>query len=103
MGDGPTNGNWGGKYWSGGQYAPPGRPNGSLPPVDSGDESYMRHDLCYDAAGGDSEKIRACDKALVDELNALPASPKDWPRPPQPGTEDETEGFRGLAKWWFRS
>jgi hypothetical protein len=99
--DGPTNGNWGGKHWSGGRYVPDGRPNGVSPPVDSGDELYMAHDLCWDRANGDPEAKRACDRGLVKELDALPASPKDWPKPPPQGTESATDWYRFLAKHWF--
>jgi hypothetical protein len=101
--DGPTNGNWGGSKWSGGQYAPPGRPNGTLPPVDSGDELYMAHDLCWDRVGDDKQGKRACDRDLINGLDALPPSPKDWPRPPPPGTEGDTQWFRNGAKFWFGS
>lgn len=54
--------------------------------------------FCYDAAGGDPHKVGACDKALIDELNALPASLEVA----AVGTEDETEQFREGTKWWFR-
>jgi hypothetical protein len=44
--DGPQNGIWGGKNWSGGwnpkKY---GGINGPKPPLDSGDNSYIYHDL----------------------------------------------------------
>ncbi len=44
--DGPTNGNWGGKCWSGGQYSCGGHLMGKAPPTDSADRCYMRHDNC---------------------------------------------------------
>lgn len=99
--DGPTNGNWGGKAWSGGQYAPPGQPNGSSPPLDSGDDLYRQHDLCFDAAAGSRAAMRDCNRALIQGLDALPESPRDWPRPPPPGTEGDTQRFRSWAEHWF--
>jgi hypothetical protein len=99
--DGPTNGNWCGQYWSGGRFSPPGAPMGAAPPLDSGDEACMRHDFCYDRAGDDSARIRACDRALVDELKALPQDVTGWSRPPRPGTEGQTDRYRNGAIFYF--
>lgn len=99
--DGPTNGNWGGKSWSGGIYSPPGASMGSAPPLDSGDDAYMAHDFCYDRAGDDAGSLRDCDKTLVDRLRALPKDSRSWPRPPRPGTEPDSDGFRKWAIRWF--
>ena len=91
MWDGPTNGNWGGKCWSGGQYScGPGRGPGNAPPTDSGDQCYQRHDTCYVSCGSDSQCIARCDQQLVEDLEDLPTNPKDWPQPPRSGTEGDS-------------
>jgi RHS repeat-associated protein len=90
--DGPTNGNWGGKCWSGGQYScGPGGITRTAPPTDSADEAYQRHDYCV-ARGGAN-----CDRDLVDELRGLDKNSRRWPRPPRPGTKDDTERYRNWA------
>jgi hypothetical protein len=93
--DGPRNGNWGGKHWSGGIG---GGTIGPAPPTDSADSCYMRHDLCYDA-GGDKSR---CDAQLVKELRELPEEVQLWSQPPRPGTEADTLRFRSGALLWFR-
>ena len=108
--DGPTNGNWGGKCWSGGTYSCGGdRPVGKLPPTDSGDACYKAHDECYGAPAcntSDPSKnkigIKDCDQALLQCLGSLPEDPRLWPQPPRPGTEDETRLYRDGALLWFR-
>jgi RHS repeat-associated protein len=101
---GPRNGNWGGAKWWGGRGP---RSNGPLlPPVDSGDECYMGHDLCW----GDCEAcqgkrlrcMRQCDRLLVRCLRDLPNDPTQWPRPPRPGTERDSSLFREKAIRAFR-
>lgn len=70
--DGPTNGNWGGKCWSGGKYScGPGNSPGNAPPVDSADACYQRHDNCYVACGSNKACIKRCDKLLLDELGKV--------------------------------
>lgn len=100
--DGPTNGNWGGKCWSGGQYSCGGDPSGSAPPVDSGDECYKRHDDCYTACAGNTFCMLACNKQLVKELDELPNDSRHWPNPPRLGTESDSESYRNLARKYFR-
>ncbi|MDR1008481.1 MAG: RHS repeat-associated core domain-containing protein [Campylobacteraceae bacterium] len=75
--NGPTNGNWGGKCWSGGQYSCGSRGPGNLSLVDSGDECYKHHDECYVECGANNAKqcIANCDRVLVDELRQLPEDP----------------------------
>jgi RHS repeat-associated protein len=93
---GPRNGNWGGRHWAGGltppYYGPP------APPSDSGDECYMNHDNCWsecDACPSTrSVCMKACDRSLVRCARDLPMDPKQWARPPRPGTE--------LASWGYR-
>jgi hypothetical protein len=99
--DGPTNGNWGGKCWSGGQYSCGGHPMGKAPPTDSGDRCYMHHDNCYAKCGGDKLCIKACDKTLVKELLALPNDPRKWPLPPRRGTEADSAIYRNWALRFF--
>jgi RHS repeat-associated protein len=65
--DGPRNGNWGGKNWSGGLA--PGEQGPPAPPTDSGDACYMAHDNCYDNAHSKSD-IKKCDAALKACLRA---------------------------------
>jgi RHS repeat-associated protein len=102
--DWPTNGNWGGKCWSGGQYACNGRPDGNLPPTDSGDRCYMNHDKCYDKCNNqlaaDQHDAKGfemcnslCDSDLVHSLRDLPSDPKKWPNPPRPGTEGDSSSY----------
>lgn len=93
--DGPRNGNWGGKHWSGGVG---GGAIGPAPPTDSADACYMRHDLCYEA-GGDKSR---CNAQLVKELRDLPEDVQMWSQPPRPGTEADTLRFRSGALLWFR-
>jgi len=96
--DGPTNGNWGGKCWSGGQYSCSGNPIGNAPPTDSGDECYERHDKCWDSCGANNPGcIDACDAQIVNELRDLGDDSRQWPRPPRPGTEGDSEWFRRQA------
>jgi RHS repeat-associated protein len=104
--DGPRNGNWGGKNWSGGwnpnQH---GGQDGPGAPTDSGDECYMYHDRCYEQPACTTEPdkkkkqdaIRACDLELVRCLKQLPRDPKEWPHPPRPGTEIDSSTFRDQA------
>lgn len=93
--DGPRNGNWGGKHWSGGVG---GGAIGPAPPTDSADACYRRHDLCYEA-GGDKSR---CNAQLVKELRDLPEDVQMWSQPPRPGTEADTLRFRSGALLWFR-
>jgi hypothetical protein len=101
--DGPTHGNWCGQYWSGGTYAPPGTPDGPFDPIDSMDAKCMKHDFCYEDASNDPDAKRICDRNLIEDLDNLPDSPKDWPMPPPPGTELGTRAYRSGAKIWFGS
>jgi RHS repeat-associated protein len=96
--DGPTNGNWGGKCWSGRQYSCGQQNQGNAPPTDSGDECYKRHDNCY----GAGTNVEQCDQNLVNELRNLPDNPGQWPHPPRPGTEDDSRRYRDYAIWYFR-
>ena len=96
--DGPRNGNWGGKNWSGGA---PGGAGGTAPPTDSGDECYMRHDQCWARCSGDRACMRTCDYDLNDDLGRLPRDSRRWPRPPRTGTERDTETMRDRARWFF--
>ncbi len=93
--DGPTNGDWGGKCRSGGQYSCGEAGIGDAPPTDSGDEAYKRHDHCMGEFG--------CNQLLVDELENLPHDVKLWPNPPKVGTELDTGLYRDRAIWWFRA
>jgi hypothetical protein len=98
----PTNGNWGGKCWSGGQYSCGGHPMGTKPPTDSGDMCYMHHDQCWANCGGDKLCMAACNKTLVQELQALPNDPKQWPLPPRKGTEPDSANYRSWAMKVFK-
>ena len=105
--DGPTNGNWGGKCWSGGQYSCQGRAMGNAPPTDSGDACYQRHDICYVrcenmTGNARTECVAACDQTLVDELRRLDNDPRRWPNPPRAGTENDSRSYRNQAIDWFR-
>jgi RHS repeat-associated protein len=112
--DGPKNGNWGGKNWSGGWN--PNRHNGesgSAAPTDSGDECYRDHDNCYGDCDANScepgkrqqSQVKACraqcDRRLVACLTRLPRDPRLWPHPPRSGTEADSADFRDKAIWYF--
>ena len=109
----PREGNWGGEDWSGGQNPKRhGGTDGSLPPVDSSDEIYKRHDQGWgrcdneDILANDPEQWRrdckrVADKDLVEDLKRLPEDPKNWDRPPPQGQEDSATIFRKGATWWF--
>jgi RHS repeat-associated protein len=98
---GPTNGNWGGKCWSGGQYSCNGNSPGNAPPTDSADQCYQRHDDCYIKCGTNTKCIAACNRTLDDELSALPDDPRLWPRPPRPGTEGDSRNYKTGARILF--
>ena len=99
--DGPSNGNWGGKCWSGGGHSCGGSNGGNAAPTDSGDECYMRHDNCYSSCGSDGGCLKSCDKNLVKELKGLSNDPRNWPRPPRSGTETDTRNYRDWAINYF--
>ncbi|MDO9166723.1 MAG: RHS repeat-associated core domain-containing protein [Rhodoferax sp.] len=100
--DGPTNGNWGGKCWSGGKYScGPGNGPGTARPTDSGDACYQRHDTCYVTCGANQSCIKTCDQVLKKELLDLPFDPRKWPMPPKPGTERDTIQFSNAAQGYF--
>jgi RHS repeat-associated protein len=101
MWDGPTNGNWGGKCWSGGLYSCGGHPMGKAPPTDSGDMCYMHHDNFYSKCGGNERCIAACDRTLIKALLALPDNPKKCPLPPRKGTQADSAQYRSGALRWF--
>ena len=96
VGDGPRNGNWGGRNWSGGRAGSGKSPYG-IPPTDSADACYRSHDICFDSGANKS----ACSKSLVQELRSLPADPRKWPFPPKPGTEADTIQFLNGALLFF--
>ena len=107
--DGPTNGNWGGKCWSGGAYSCEGHPDGNAQPTDSADACYMAHDKCYESPTCntpnkvENEKTtRACDLALVECLSKLPDDSRKWPNPPRKGTEGDSERYRNAARRYFQ-
>ena len=99
--DGPTNGNWGGRCWSGGQYSCGPEGMGKAPATDSADECYERHDRCYVACGADQACTSICDTTLADQLLSLPQDPRQWPNPPRRGTEGDTRAFADTAIEWF--
>ncbi len=103
--DGPTNGNWGGKCWGGGQYSCGGEGNGDAPPVDSADVCAMEHDLCWGECESDSEckegdeGEQSCKDTCDAEfkqclLNIDTTDPKKWPNPPPPGTESDSKDWQ---------
>ena len=103
--DGPRNGNWGGKNWSGGR-SPTDPPAPDKPPTDSGDECYMAHDKCYGACPECPEKAHkkckeTCDEQLKACLKKLPKDPKKWPHPPKLGTEGDSARFKSMAEIYF--
>jgi len=100
--DGPTNGNWGGKCWSGGKYSCGGNSPGDAPPTDSADACYQQHDNCYVKCGANKKCIEACDKKLVDDLNQLPDDPRKWKNPSRSGTEGDSRRYRDAAKRYFK-
>jgi RHS repeat-associated protein len=101
--DGPRNGNWGGKNWSGGTNPSwNDRGRGPLPPTDSADACYRDHDLCYEECCDEAECRRECDRELVQCLSDLPDNPEDWLYPPRPGTEGDSDSFRDWAIDWFQ-
>lgn len=100
--DGPTNGNWGGKCWSGGQYSCGSNPSGNAPPLDSGDQCYKRHDDCYTICRDNKQCLSVCDQQLRQELNDLSIDPMSWPDPPRRWTERESNTYKDMARWWFR-
>jgi RHS repeat-associated protein len=98
---GPTNGNWGGKCWSGGRYSCGGAGMGTAPPTDSGDACYQRHDNRYSRCTT-QQCIEACDATLVSELRNLDDDPTQWPVPTTAGTERDSARYRNWAIRFFR-
>lgn len=104
--DGPKNGNWGGKNWSGGWNPQQHGGDGPLPPTDSADACYMNHDHCYgfvdiQSCGNNNENIKVCDAELLNCLSKLSHNPRNWSSPPRPGTEDMSEAFKTDATVYF--
>jgi RHS repeat-associated protein len=99
---GPTNGNWGGKCWSGGKYSCGTEKSGDKPPTDSADQCYKDHDECWERCGNDKLCMAICDGKFVEDLTKLPEDPRNWPQPPRPGTENDSHRFREAAKLWFK-
>ena len=112
----PTNGNWGGKCWSGGQHSCGPQGMGTAPPTDSGDACYMAHDQCYanckhlpdppmrpglEKHSPRKACIRTCDDNLVGDLRKLSNDSKKWPKTPRPGTEQDSEYYRSTALKYF--
>ncbi len=99
--NGPTNGNWGGRCWSGGQQSCGDAGAGTKPPTDSADACYQRHDICYAKCGNNTSCLAACNKTMVEELRILPNDPRKWPQPPRPGTERDSRNYRDRAIGWY--
>jgi RHS repeat-associated protein len=102
--DGPRNGNWGGKNWSGGWNPKQhGGKDGPGAPTDSEDECYMDHDHCYErnCPSNDKKGRKDCDRKLVQCLKQLPKDPRQWPHRPRAGTEGDSASFRDWAIWYF--
>ncbi|HSB97277.1 MAG TPA: RHS repeat-associated core domain-containing protein [Spongiibacteraceae bacterium] len=107
--NGPTNGNWGGKCWSGGTYSCGGNRDGDAPPTDSADACYMAHDKCYEQPScnspnksDSSSAVKACDLELVQCLQKLSSDPEKWTNPPVPTTESDSSRYRKSAIEYFR-
>ena len=110
----PKHGNWGGQDWSGGQNPKQhGGQDGDLPPVDSSDKAYKRHDgswgtcenediLANDPAKWRRDCKREADQVLVEDLKRLPENPRDWESPPPKGQSEPAQTFSDWAKWWFK-
>jgi RHS repeat-associated protein len=103
--NGPTNGNWGGRCWSGGQKSCGDAGMGNLPPLDSADAIYKKHDICLSKTNNKTSFVSpeetACHRAMTDELEALPDNPKQWPQPPKAGTEADSRSFKKHAQGYF--
>jgi RHS repeat-associated protein len=99
--NGPTNGNWGGRCWGGGQQSCGDAGVGTKPATDSADACYQRHDTCYAKCGSSITCIKACDRTMVEELQVLPNDPRKWPQPPRPGTERDSRIYRDRAIGWY--
>ncbi|SRR6266568_3760557 len=75
----------------------------SSPPTDSTYICYMNHDHCYGFidsryCGNNNELKKSCDFDLLNCLSRLSRNPINWPVPPKPGTENQSEAFRIDAK-----
>nr|WP_276584081.1 RHS repeat-associated core domain-containing protein [Pseudomonas sp. RIT-PI-AD] len=106
--DGPKNGNWGGKCWSGGQNSCGGESPGTAEPTDSADACYKAHDECFidceDKYGNTAEmfcKPLVCNATLKSCLSNLPKNMTEWQKPPAIGTEQDTASFMQQASGWF--
>ncbi len=87
---GPTNGNYGGKDWTGGLA--PGEAGPPAPPSSSADICYAAHDRCFDSCNShsschDNNACNRCNQALVRCLENLPDDPHKWPVPPDPSDD----------------
>jgi RHS repeat-associated protein len=99
----PYYGNWGAPLWSGGIAGGDVGPN---PPVDSMDECFKAHDMCY----GDrtchlkqTAQRRNCDRRLLQCLSLLPKDSREWANPaPHP---EYASAYRraATAVFWLRA
>jgi hypothetical protein len=113
--DGPRNGNWCGKNWSGGRNPRRnGGTSGGALPLDSLDDCCMAHDNCWVVcdtqptsgvpAADTSNRARCrreCDRTFVRCLNQLDGDCRNWPNRPRRGTEDDSNSYRRSAIEWF--
>ncbi len=106
--DGPANGNWCGKNWSGGVNPQLNNGNdGILSAVDSMDDCRKTHDQCYGfvdnnvCSEADAHK-KVCDAQLVSCLNRLDSNPLNWPKPPRSGTLFDTIIYKNAAIILFK-
>ena len=106
--DGPTNGNWCSKNWSGGLN--PELNNGMdgiAQPVDSMDDCCKTNDQCYGfvdnntCSDNDSHK-KMCDDQLLACLQKLDFNPNYWPKPPRNGTVFNSILYKGAATLLFK-
>jgi hypothetical protein len=78
--DGPVYEKYGGGNWTAGRN--PANPQdegpGDVTPADDMDACFARHDFGYS-----TKSKYETDKALVEELEVLPADPRQWARPPR--------------------
>ena len=106
--DGPRNGNWCGKNWSGGLNPQLNHgKDGLLGPVDSMDACCQVHDKCYgfvdnNSCSGNDEHKKKCNQELAACLNKLDRNPKNWLLPPPNGTDDSSSFFKNSAINFFK-
>lgn len=106
----PRYGNWGGIGYSGGAF--PGSPaetDWSVPPVDSMDDLFKRHDKVYQYAIEHAPTVEMrnadweeADKWLVRSLQDMPIDTRKWAQPPRSPLYARIFRYFSIGVFWLK-